>query len=76
MKFKSPYDEDREVPALGRIVEVGEVVEVPESLAESFLAAGWEGVTGTPPPAPPTPAPTPPEVNTPPDLFDNDEEQS
>lgn len=40
-KLRNTYTEDREVPALGRVVTPGETCEVPEDLVESFLAAGW-----------------------------------
>lgn len=56
-KYRNPYDEPREVPLLGRVVDVDEVVPVPDALAPSFLEAGW--IEDEPPAtvgdAPPTP---------------------
>lgn len=45
MKFRNPYGEDRVVPALNRIVQADEVVDVPDALADGFHAAGWSEVT-------------------------------
>lgn len=42
MKVKQPYGELRFVPWIGRNVEPGEVVEVPETDLASYLEAGWE----------------------------------
>ncbi|MCK2242146.1 MULTISPECIES: hypothetical protein [unclassified Crossiella] len=39
--MRSPYDEDRHIPWLGRDVSPDEVVEVPAEFVENFLAAGW-----------------------------------
>jgi hypothetical protein len=41
-KVKQPYEERRFVPWLGREVDPGEVVDVPEGDLPSYLEAGWE----------------------------------
>ena len=41
MFMKSPFDTPREVPYLGRVVDVGETVEVPTNVVDAFFAAGW-----------------------------------
>lgn len=42
MRVKQPYDEPRIVPWLGdRVVEAGEIVDVPGDMLASFLEAGW-----------------------------------
>jgi hypothetical protein len=39
---KQPYDERRWVPWLGREVEPGEIVEVPDGDLASYLQSGWQ----------------------------------
>ncbi|MGO1049783.1 hypothetical protein [Crossiella sp. CA198] len=39
--MRSPYDEPRHIPWLGRDVAPDEVTEVPAACVENFLAAGW-----------------------------------
>lgn len=43
-KMRSPYDEARYVPSLGREVQPDEVAEVPADRVENFAAAGWTPV--------------------------------
>lgn len=40
-RVKQPYDEPRQVPWLGRMVQPGEIVEVPDGDLASYLEAGW-----------------------------------
>lgn len=54
-----------DVPLLDRVVEAGEVVDVPDVQADGvspivWPGAHWEPVTGTPPPPPPPPDDPPP----------------
>lgn len=41
-RVKQPYDEERFVPWVGRLVQPGEVIEVPDVDEASYLAAGWQ----------------------------------
>lgn len=41
MKVKQPYAEARQVPWLGRTVQPGEVVAIPDGELASYLEAGW-----------------------------------
>lgn len=41
-KVKQPYGDERFVPWIGRTVQPGEVVEVPDRDLPSYLEAGWE----------------------------------
>lgn len=41
-RVKQPYDEERYVPWVGRTVQPGEVIEVPDGDLDSYLAAGWQ----------------------------------
>lgn len=43
-RMRSPYDEDRHIPWLGRDVAPDEVVDVPAEYVPHFLAAGWSEV--------------------------------
>ena len=48
MKLRNPYGEDRVVPALGRIVEADEVIELDDkdkAQIASFQESGWEPVS-------------------------------
>lgn len=61
MQLRCPYPEARELPWFGRVVEPDEVIDIPDEVAENFLAAGWkapdEPVVWPPePPAPPAEA--------------------
>ena len=40
-RVKQPYDERRMVAWLGREVDPGEIVEVPDADLPSYLEAGW-----------------------------------
>lgn len=40
-RVKQPYDEERFVAWLGRVVPPGEIVEVPDADLPSYLEAGW-----------------------------------
>ncbi|MFI2577699.1 hypothetical protein ACH5AJ_36500 [Streptomyces rochei] len=40
-RVKQPYDERRWVPWIGREVDPGEIVEVPDGDLPSYLEAGW-----------------------------------
>lgn len=40
-RVKQPYDERRWVPWLGREVDPGDIVEVPDTDLPSYLEAGW-----------------------------------
>lgn len=40
-RVKFPHDEEHFVPWIGRTVQPGEIVEVPDSDLESYLEAGW-----------------------------------
>ncbi|MGX4657103.1 hypothetical protein ACWCHM_26140 [Micromonospora sp. SCSIO 07396] len=40
-RVKQPYDERRWVPWIGREVDPGEIVEVPDVDLPSYLEAGW-----------------------------------
>lgn len=41
-RIRQPYDERRHVPWLGRDVDPGEVVTVPDGDLASYLEAGWQ----------------------------------
>lgn len=41
-RVKQPFDERRMVPWIGREVDPGEVVEVPDADLASYLEAGWQ----------------------------------
>lgn len=43
-KVKQPFDEERYVPWLGRVVRPGETVDVPDDEVDSYLAGGWQPV--------------------------------
>jgi len=40
-KVRQPYNERRYVPWLGREVDPGQVVDVPDKDLAAYLAAGW-----------------------------------
>ncbi|MFE7868846.1 hypothetical protein ACFUYE_00640 [Micromonospora humida] len=40
-RVKQPFDERRWVPWIGREVDPGEIVEVPDADLPSYLEAGW-----------------------------------
>lgn len=42
MKVRSPYDEPVDQPWLGRVVNPGQVVDIPADLLPNFVAAGWK----------------------------------
>ncbi|WP_319460087.1 hypothetical protein [Micromonospora sp. RTP1Z1] len=41
-RVKQPFGEERFVPWIGRIVEPGETVEVPDGDLVNYLEAGWQ----------------------------------
>ena len=41
-RVRQPYDEPVDVPWLGRVVNPGQVVDVPDEDLDSYLAAGWQ----------------------------------
>lgn len=41
-RVKFPYDEERFVPWIGRTVQPGETVEVPDADLASYVEAGWQ----------------------------------
>lgn len=41
-RVKATFDEERFVPWVGRTVEPGEIVEVPDGDLASYLEAGWQ----------------------------------
>ncbi|MGA4726292.1 hypothetical protein ACPB67_02630 [Micromonospora taraxaci] len=41
-RVKQPYDERRWVPGVGREVDPGETVEIPNGDLASYLEAGWQ----------------------------------
>jgi hypothetical protein len=40
-RVRQPYDEPVDVPWLGRVVNPGQVVDVPDDHLPHYLAAGW-----------------------------------
>lgn len=40
-RVKQPYDDERFVPGVGRLVQPGEIVEVPDDELPNYLEAGW-----------------------------------
>lgn len=40
-RVKFPHDEEHFVPWIGRLVQPGEVVEIPDTDLASYVEAGW-----------------------------------